>query len=253
MKGMVLRYMLLAVIAAVAISGYGDGKADYAQMEMLVTNRLICCHHREITLSWLEYIKRQTGAKSEDVALCLGNYLKANVQAEPGTVSYSRYHSAMWLFTELADDKQYETLAEIAEMGDRKTAADALFYYYKKMRNRGGLEFVERLLARPSLSSNVYNEVSASLCLDASGHFGKDEKHANSLRLFSRRQLEKRKHCKLFDDVMLKLDSNYATSEMRRKLIDDIAANRVEGLSNEHKQHFVELRQNANCGKGGEK
>ena len=253
MKGKLLHYALMAVIAAVVIPGYGDDKVDYALMELLVTNRLICCHHREITLSWLEHIKRQTGAKSEDVARCLGKYLKANVQAEPGTVSYSRYHSAMWLFTELADDRQYETLAEIAETGKRKTAADALFYYYKKMRSRGGLELVERLLARPSLSSNVYNEVSESLCLDASGHFGKDEKHADSLREFSRRQLARRKHCKLFDDVMLKLDSDYATSELRRKLIDDIVANRVAGLSNEHKQHFVELRQNANRDKGVEK
>ena len=253
MKEVLLRYALMSVIAAFAISGHGDGKVDYDRMETLVTNRLICCHHREITLSWLEYIKRQTGAKSEDVALCLGNYLKANVQAEPGTVSYSRYHSAMWLFTELAGDKQYETLAEIAEAGEGKTSADALFYYYKKMRSRGGLELVKRLLARPSLSSNVYNEVSASLCLDASGHFGKDEKHADSLRLFSRSQLAKRKHCKLFDDVMLKLDSDYATSEMRRKLIDDIAANRVERLSNEHKRYFLELRQKANRGKGDEK
>ena len=240
----------MAVVATVAFFAYGDGKVDYAQMEMLVTNRLICCHHREITLSWLEYIKRQTGAKSEDVALCLGNYLKANVQAEPGTVPYSRYHSAIWLFTELADNKQYETLAEIAETGERKTAADALFYYYKKMRNKGGLALVERLLARPSLSSNVYHEVSATLCLDAAGHFGKDKKHADSLRLFSRRQLAKRKHCKLFDDVMLKLDADYATSDMRRKLIDDIAENRVEGLPSEHKRYFVDLRQKANHDKG---
>lgn len=253
MKARLLRHALVAIVATVAISGYGSNKVDYAQMELLVTNRLICCHHREITLSWLEYIKRQTGAKSEDVALCLGNYLKANVQAEPGTVSYSRYHSAMWLFTELADDKQYETLAGIAETGDGKTASDALFYYYKKMRNKGGLAFVERLLARPSLSSNVYNEVSASLCLDASGRFGKDEEHADSLRQFSRRQLAKRKHCKLFDDVMLRLDSDYATSEMRRKLIDDIAENRVEGLPDEHRHHFLELRQKDNRGKGVEK
>lgn len=250
MKAKLLRYLLMAVIAMVANSGYGDGKGDYAQMESLVTNRLICCHHREITLSWLEYIKRQTGAKNEDIARCLGDYLKANVQAQPGTVSYSRYHSAMWLFTELADDKQHEILAEIAETGDGETASDALFCYYKKKRNKGGLALVERLLARSSLSSNVYNEVSASLCLDASGYLGKDEKHADSLREFSRRQLAKRRHCKLFDDVMLKLDSDYATSEMRRKLIDDIAASRVEGLSNEHKRYFVELRQKANRDKG---
>ena len=253
MKGMVLHRTLMAVMATVAVSCNSADKVDYAQMELLVTNRLICCHHREITLSWLEYIKRQTGAKSEDVALCLGNYLKANVQAEPGTVSYSRYHSAMWLFTELADDKQYETLAGIAETGDGKTASDALFYYYKKMRNKGGLALVERLLVRPSLSSNVYNEVSASLCLDASGYFGQDEEHADSLRQFSRRQLAKRKHCKLFDDVMLRLDPDYATSEMRRKLIDDIAENRVKGLPNEHRNHFLELLQKANRGKGDEK
>ena len=108
MKAKLLRYLLMAGIATVANAGYGDGKVDYAQMESLVTNRLICCHHREITLPWLEYIKRQTGAKNEDVARCLGNYLKSNVQVQPGTVSYRRYHSAMWLFTELASDKQYE-------------------------------------------------------------------------------------------------------------------------------------------------
>lgn len=249
MKWALLRCVMLAVIFVAFTPCYGDGKVDYDKMELLVTNKLICCHHREITLSWLEHIKRQTGAKSEEVACCLGDYLKANVQAEPGTVSYSRYHSAMWLFTELASDGQYRTLAEIAETGNGKTAADAVFYYYKRMRNKGGLELVERLLSRPSLSSNVYDEVSVSLRLDAAGCFGKDERHAASLRQLSRRQLSKRKHCKLFDDVMLKLDSNYATSELRRKLIDDVVANRVEGLPNEHKQYFRELRRNTYGGK----
>lgn len=250
MKEMLLRYALLAAVFAAVIPGYGEDKVDYVQMESLVTNRLICCHHREITLSWLEHIKRQTGAKNEDIARCLGDYLKANVRAVPGTASYGRYHSAMWLFTELADDRQYETLSEIAEAGDEKTAADALFYYYKRMRNKGGLKLVERLLARPSLSSNVYNEVSMSLRLDASGRFGTNEEHVALLRQFSCRQIVKRKHCKLFDDVMVKLDPNYEKSEVRRKLIDDIVADRVEGLSSEHKKHFMELRQSNGLGKG---
>ena len=53
--------------------------------------------------------------------------------------------------------------------------------------------------------------------------------------------------------MMLRLDPDYATSEMRRKLIDDIAENRVKGLPNEHRNHFLELLQKANRGKGDEK
>ena len=51
MKGMVLHCTLMAVMATVAVSCNSADKVDYAQMELLVTNRLICCHHREITLS----------------------------------------------------------------------------------------------------------------------------------------------------------------------------------------------------------
>ena len=76
MKETLLRYVLLAVFATVAVSGYGDDKVDYAKIETLVTNRLVILGKRVMVYNYLYSLKRQTGATDSDVADCLGRYIK---------------------------------------------------------------------------------------------------------------------------------------------------------------------------------
>ena len=60
MKETLLRYVLLAVFATVAVSGYGDDKVDYAKIETLVTNRLVILGKRVMVYN---YLKSTMGVK----------------------------------------------------------------------------------------------------------------------------------------------------------------------------------------------
>ena len=60
----------------VAVSGYGEGKADYDKMCSLVTNQLISLRHTGMKMSCLSAIKTQTGANDSEIANCLSAYIR---------------------------------------------------------------------------------------------------------------------------------------------------------------------------------
>lgn len=243
MKETLLRYVLLAVFATVAVSGYGDDKVDYAKIETLVTNRLVILGKRVMVYNYLYSLKRQTGATDSDVADCLGRYIKRSASAEPGTKEYGRCRTAIWLFAEISDDRQMKVLADVAESNDSMAAERALSCYYRRMRDKGGLEFVEKLLDKDNLSTNMYGEISTVLLLDAGGCLGKDVNHRTRLAALARRQLSRRKHCRLFDEVLSSIDAEYAESEQRRQLVEDAASNRIRGMSDQHRKYFLAVKE----------
>lgn len=253
MKDILLRYTLMAVIATVAISGYGDSKVDYAQMEMLVTNRLVCVRHSEMLPCYRDFIKKQTGATDSDIAECLSRYVRRQVNVQPCTESYDNFSRALGQFAKLADDGQMAVLPEIVENSSGKAACEVLYQYYRRMRKKGGLESVERLLDKESLNTNVYNEISMVLRMDAAGAFGEDSIHRGRLLAFARKQLGRRKHLKLADAVMLKLDAEYASSNERRLLLEEILADRIKDMPNGQKEHFRAIKHSADRQAGGSK
>ena len=252
MKDMALRYVLLAIIAAVAISGYATN-VDYVQMELLATNKLVFMRHSVMVRNYLNYVKQRTGATNSDVADCLGRYIKRYISAEPGTKEFSGCRTATWLFAEVSDDGQMKILADIVESSDSTAAENALLYYYRRMRDKGGLEFVEGLLDRDVVSTNMYDEISTVLRLDAKDFWGKDVNHKMKMKDFCRRQLSRRKHCKMFDEVLSSIDAEYAESEQRRRLVEDAVSNRIQGLKDQHRKYFQEVKKNIDKCKGAGK
>ena len=251
MKGMVLRRTLMAVMATVAVSCNGADKVDYAQMETLVTNRLVCIRHSEMVPYYRDFIKKQTGATDSDIADCLSRYVRRHVNVQPCTESYDNFSRALGQFAKIADDGQMAVLPGIAENSSGKAACDVLYQYYRRMRKKGGLESIERLLDKKSLSTNVYNEISMVLRMDAAGAFGDDSIHKGRLLAFARKQLGRRKHLKLADAVMLKLDAGYAGSNERRLLLEEILADRVKDMPKDQKEYFRAIMQPVDQRSGG--
>ena len=238
MKETLLRYVLLAVFATVAVSGYGDGKVDYDKMETLVTNKLVFLSQNVMVHNYLNYVKQQTGATNVDVADCLGRFIMRSASAEPGTKEFSCCRTAIWLFAEISEDRQMKVLADVAERQDNRTACNALYYYYRRMRGKRGLELVERLLEKETLGTNVCCEVSVVLRMDAADGFGRNDGHRTALTAFAKRLLERRKHLKLADSLMLKLDNGYDRSERRRRLAEDVATDRIPDMVDSHRRYF---------------
>lgn len=253
MKARLLRHALVAIVATVAISGYGSNKVDYAQMELLVTNKLICIRHSEMMPHYRDYIKKQTGATDADIADCLSRYVRGQVNVQPCTESYDNFSRALGQFTKLADERQMAVLPEIVENSSGKAACDVLYQYYRRMRKKGGLESVERLLDKKSLSTNAYNEISMVVRMDAAGAFGEDSVHMGKLLAFAKKQLGRRKHLKLADEVMLKLDAGYADSKERRLLLEEILADRIKDMPKGQKEHFHAIMQSEDRRSGGVK
>ena len=251
MKARLLRHALVAIVATVAISGFGDDKVDYAQMELLVTNRLVCVRHSEMVPYYRDFIKKQTGATDSDIADCLLRYVRRQVNVQTCTEPYDNFSRALGQFTKLADDGQMAVLPEIVENSSGKAACDVLYQYYRRMRKKGGVESVERLLDKKSLSTNAYNEISMVVRMDAAGAFGEDSVHRGKLLAFAKKQFGRRKHLKLADEVMLKLDAGYADSKERRLLLEEILADRIKDMPKGQKEHFRAIMQSVDRRSGG--
>lgn len=240
MKNALLCCILQSCSVFTAISSFGaESAVDYDKMESLVTNRLVMIDNAEMRQGCLTYIKQQTGADDFDIVCCLGRYIRKHSYANPGQFEYGRCRTAMWLFAEIANDEQMNELIEVAETQENRTAQLALRYYYRRMRTKGGLERIERMLNREMLGTNMYAEVSSVLRLDAKDFWGRDNNHKSELERLARRQLAKRKHCRIFDEVLSSLDSKYAKSEQRRVLVEMAVSNQLLELTEKHKEYFL--------------
>lgn len=243
MKNSLLCCMLHVCSVFVAISSFGaESAVDYDKMESLVTNKLVMIDNAEMRRGCLSYIKQQTGADDFAIVNCLGKYIRKHSHADPGQFEYGRCRTAMWLFAEIANDEQMNELIEVAETQDGRTAQLALRCYYRRMRTKGGLERIERMLNREMLGTNMYAEVSSVLRLDAKDFWGRDDNHRKKLERLARQQLAKRKHCRIFDEVLSVLDSEYAKSEQRRVLVEMAASSQLLELSEKHKVYFLDVK-----------
>lgn len=230
MKEGLLRYALIAVIATLAVSGYGDGRVDYDKMCSLVTNQLISLRHNGMKMSCLSAIKTQTGANNFEIANCLSAYIRAKRGARPCTLDYEQCLSAIELFSRLANDKQYAVLADVAQDDTNATAAVSFGYYFRRMKKTDGLMLAERILDAKTLSPNMRVEILATLKNDVQDSSSADPAYKQALCQLSRRQIVKRRHCKVFDEMLYRLDPEYERSDLRRDLIRDASQGKIPGM-----------------------
>lgn len=227
MKWALLRCVMLAVIFVAFTPCYGDGKVDYDKMELLVTNQLVALRHSAMKASCLAAIKAQTGANDYEIANCLGSYIRAKGMSSPYTQDYELCLSALGLFSRIANEEQYSLLADIAKTQTNAIATISFGHYFRRMRKRGGLQLVEQLLDDKELSPAMRVEIIVTLKKDAGDVAKGDDLYRRTLCQLGRRQIAKRQHCHVFDEMLNTIDPEYKRSDLRRGLLRDVSKGKI--------------------------